>query len=111
MIKRHENDMLFTLFWYEVLKWEGGSGGCPNIWIVWGGKHIKMCQSFMHNQAFRYTCLPVRLVCLYSEWLSFNFAEPRNNKEQNLRGKVKNQGNVFQGQIFPLRSVQQVSTK
>lgn len=60
MIKRHENDMLFTLFWYGIL--ERAGGGFPNIWIVWSGKHIKKCHGFMHNQVFLSMCLSLRLV-------------------------------------------------
>lgn len=62
MIKRHENDMLFTQLWYGVL--EKGGVGVAKYWRRQGRKTCRTVAEF-HKQLIPppHTCLSVKHVC------------------------------------------------
>lgn len=68
MIKRHENDMLFTLLWYGSFRRGGGQ-----IFGALGvGKHVKMLQGFIEQLILffpSYTGLSVKhTCCVQGKW-------------------------------------------
>lgn len=68
MIKRHENDMLFTLLWYGSFR----RGGWPNIWSVGGWKTCQNVAGF-HEQLILFS--PLIQVCQSGMCVVFRASE------------------------------------
>lgn len=69
MIKRHENDMLFTLFWYGIL--ERAGGGSKYLDCLEWETYQKV--SWFHTQSSFSLYVFVTQACvLYAEWPRVN---------------------------------------
>lgn len=70
MIKRHENDMLFTLFWYGILERAGGGVSKYLDCLEW--ETYQKVSWFHAQSSFSLYVFVTQACVLYAEWPRVN---------------------------------------